>query len=806
MQHIPDRLPILPLRDIVIFPNMVMPLLVGRDSSVLALEKVMENEDPRLILLVTQKNSEVMNPSRVDMYRIGTVAKVVQILRLPDGTLKVLIEGIKRARIQRFLPHPEYLMARIELIEDTPPSPSDKRVSALLRSAMGQFVQYVKLNPRIPDEILISVGNLHDANHLVNLISAYTAIGVAEKQKILEMNDISEQLESLMLALSKEIEILELEKQIEDEVRDRMQKSQKEFYLQEQLKVINRELGREDGYEEVADEVNELRQAIQNAKMSPEAEEKALKELDKFKKTPPMSPESTVIRNYLDWLISMPWAIRTPDNLDLERAETILNEDHYGLEKVKERILEYLAVLKLVDHMKGPILCLVGPPGVGKTSLGRSIARALGREFVRISLGGVRDEAEIRGHRRTYIGSMPGRIIQSLKRAGSKNPVFLLDEVDKMGADFRGDPTSALLEVLDPEQNKTFNDHYLDVDFDLSEVMFITTANSLYGIPLPLQDRMEIIRLPGYLDHEKIAIAKHFLIPKQLKEHGLSEKVLTFSDKAIHQLIHAYTREAGVRNLEREIAHICRKTARKVAGKKRSKRYRIQPNNLEQYLGVPKFLEADVDKVDRVGAATGLAWTEVGGDVLTIEVVVLKGKGNLVLTGKLGEVMQESAKAAVSYVRSRAEFLKIDPNFHETTDLHIHIPEGAVPKDGPSAGITITTALVSALTNIPVRHDIAMTGEMTLRGHVLPIGGLNEKLVAALRSDLKTVIIPKRNEKDLKEIPAMIRKRLIIHLASTADEVLNIALATDAEQVFPLATTEVNDRELLHENTGRYAH
>jgi len=762
-----DKLPIVPLRDLVLYPSMVIPLLVGRQRSVAALEEVMHTD--KIMFVVTQREVETADPDPDELYRVGTVVRVLQLLRLPDGTMKVLVEGLTRAIVKRFTKSEAYLSARVEILEDK----IEKTVEteALVRSVGGQFEEYVQLSRKIPQEILVTVVNMEDVSRFADTVATHLAGRLEDKQQVLEAEDVTQRLRVLARALSAELEILRLERKIENQVRDQLQKSQKEFYLHQQMKAIQEELGQEG---EGAPEVAELADAIAKAHMSEEAEKKAMAELERLKKMSPMSPEATVVRTYIEWLTAMPWDKRTKDRADIAEVEQILEDDHYGLKKPKERILEYLAVLKLMEKVKGPILCLVGPPGVGKTSLGRSIGRALGREFVRVSLGGVRDEAEIRGHRRTYIGSMPGRIIQGLKKAGSKNPVFLLDEVDKMSSDFRGDPASALLEVLDPEQNCTFNDHYLDVDFDLSEVMFITTANVLHTVPPALEDRMEVIRLPGYLRDEKLQIAKKFLVPKQLEANGLVKAGVTFSDSALCRIIDDYTREAGVRNLEREIANICRKIAREHAASKRPTK-QVTPKAVRRFLGMARFLSQEVQTEARVGVATGLAWTSVGGELLTVEALTMKGEGKLILTGKLGEVMQESAKAALSYAKAHAAELGIDDEVFATTDIHVHVPEGSIPKDGPSAGVAMATALVSALVKRPTRPDVAMTGEITLGGKVFPIGGLSEKAVAAHRARLTTLVIPSKNEKDMAELPKEVKRDLSIRLVDRLDQVFDLA-------------------------------
>jgi ATP-dependent Lon protease len=764
-----DRLPLLPLRDVVVFPYMTIPLLVGRVPSINAIEKAVARD--RVVFVTAQKRSEVADPSHEELYKVGTIVRVLQLFRLPDGTLRVLVEGICRARVERFHWSGDFYDVKISVVPEDLPQGAE--VEALMRNVLALFNDYVHLNRRIPDEVLVTANNISDPSCLAHTVAAHLLVKVSQKQRVLEQELATERLRMLSQTLASELEIVKLERKIEGQVRTQVQKNQKEFYLNEQLKAIRKELGYQN---EFSSELEEMAVAIKRARMPKEVQTKAGKELDRLGKMSFMSPEATVVRNYLDWLVSLPWAKVTKDNADFHEVERILDEDHYGLRKVKERIVEYLAVLKLTQQNKGPILCFVGPPGVGKTSLGKSIARALGRNFVRVSLGGVRDEAEIRGHRRTYIGSLPGRVIQSIRKAGSKNPVFLLDEVDKLGADFRGDPSAALLEVLDPEQNHTFNDHYLEVDFDLSQVMFICTANTLYGIPPALQDRMETIRLPGYLEGEKMAIARQFLIPKQVKAAGLDPQDVQIPDAALVVLVNQYTRESGVRNLEREIANLCRKVAKRKAQGAAKGRVRFTPRNLPRFLGAPRFLQPAVERTHRVGVANGLAWTDTGGDVLTVEVTVLPGKGELLLTGKLGEVMRESGQAALSYARAQATKLGLDKWFYRDIDIHVHVPEGAMPKDGPSAGITMATALVSALTGVPTRPEVAMTGEITLRGTVLPIGGLNEKAVAARRAGLTTVVIPKGNEKDLDELPADVRSELEFVVVETMDEVLGHAL------------------------------
>jgi len=760
--EIPERLPVLPLRDVVIFPYMIFPVLVGRESSLRAANEAIGQH--RFIFLAAQKNAAIDEPTKEDLHKNGTVAKIVQVLKLPNGLLKVLVDGVAQATVKRFIPNERFLEAEVALIPQE--VTQDTELDALLRHTSTLFNEYVHLNRNIPAEALAAFENIRDPYRRLFYVAANLAQTVDVKQRILDLRNLREQLYELTKILSSEIALLKIEKEIDTKVHDHIQKSQRKFFIQEQIRILQDELGEEES----SPELLKLRQNIENAKMPKEVKEKALEEFGKLKKTPPLSPESTVIRNYLDWLIGVPWFKKTKDNLDIQHVKEILEEDHYGLDKPKQRILEHIAVLNLVHEMKGQILCFVGPPGVGKTSLAKSIARALGRKFVRMSLGGVRDEAEIRGHRRTYIGSMPGKIIQSIKRAGVMNPVLLMDEVDKMSMDFRGDPSAALLEVLDPEQNVAFNDHYLDVDYDLSSVMFITTANVRYNIPLPLQDRMEIIELPGYLEHEKVEIAKRHIIPKQLKEHGLDPAEVRFTDEAIVTIIEKYTREAGVRNLEREIASVCRKVAKAIVlsrqtnGKKRKGKFHLEvdPAKIEEYLGVPRYRARPTTQKRRVGSVLGLAWTSVGGEVLNVDATIMSGQEKLTLTGLLGDQMKESAQAALSYIRSNARALGVHPNFYKSREIHIHLPEGAIPKDGPSAGITMAMAILSAASNRPARSDVAMTGEITLRGNVLAIGGLNEKLLAAQRSGIKTVLIPKENEKDLKELSAKVKEGLKI--------------------------------------------
>ncbi len=770
--------PLLPLRDIVVFPHMVVPLFIGRERSIHALEYAMGQE--KQILLCAQKDARRDDPKETEIYHLGTLASILQLLRLPDGTVKALIEGKGRGQVRRFLANLNFFQVEAEeLPELWDYSPE---VEALSRAAIQAFETYGKLNKKVPQEALKSVSTLEDPGQMADTVAAHLNIKTEEKQMLLETLDAARRLEKVLSLINRENEILQIEGRIKNRVKKQMEKTQREYYLNEQMRAIQKEMGEKEDFK---GEIQELERKINKKRMSTEATAKVKHELKKLKLMSPMSAEATVSRNYIDWLLSLPWFERTRDKLDLDEAERILNEDHYGLDKPKERILEHLAVQSLVKKMKGPILCLVGPPGVGKTSLAKSVARALGRNFIRMSLGGVRDEAEIRGHRRTYIGALPGKIIQGLKKAKSANPVFCLDEVDKMSTDFRGDPSAALLEVLDPEQNVAFNDHYLDVDYDLSRVMFITTANTLYTIPWPLQDRMEIIRLPGYTELEKLHIAQDFLVPKQCAANGLEKKNIHFSENAILGAIRLYTREAGVRNLERELASICRKVAREVAKKGRDHLVKVTTQAIPKYLGVPKFRFGKTEEKDEVGLTTGLAWTEFGGELLQTEVVVLPGRGKLLITGKLGEVMQESAQAALSYVRSRAEILGLPLDFYRKIDLHVHLPEGAIPKDGPSAGITIATSIISALLKIPVKRDVAMTGEITLRGRVLPIGGLKEKIIAAHRGQIKKVIIPQENEKDIKEIPARILKEVELVPVEHMDQVLREALAVaDPESLF----------------------
>lgn len=762
------RFPLLPLRDIVIFPLMVVPLFVGREKSILALEAAMNTD--RLVFLATQKDAKTEEPQAEDIAAAGTIAQIIQLLKLPDGTVKVLVEGKKRGTIVSYLQRADYFLVEADVITEEPRvSPA---MEAHMRGVIATFENYIKLTKSIPAELLGTITSISEPSRLADTIVAHMNLKMADKQQLIAMANPGRRLVKLLALMQAEIEILQIENKIRSRVKKQMEKTQKEYYLNEQMRAIQKELG---GKDEFKQELLELEEKIEKKKLSAEAKQKGLAELKKLKLMSPMSAEAAVVRNYVDWLVSLPWGEATVENHDILEAEAILNADHYGLDKVKERVLEYLSVNTLVKKIKGPILCLAGPPGVGKTSLARSISRATGRNFVKMSLGGLRDEAEIRGHRRTYVGAMPGKIIQNLKKGGSNNPVFLLDEIDKLSSDFRGDPASALLEVLDPEQNAIFNDHFMDVDYDLSQVMFITTANTLHSIPRPLLDRLEVIRLDGYLENEKLNIARQYLIKKQLTANGLEDKQVSFTDLSILEIIRYFTREAGVRNLERAIANICRKVAHSIVKGSR-RRFVIQPRQVREYLGVRKFKFGAPEEADSVGVVTGLAWTEVGGELLNIEVAVLPGKGKLTITGKLGDVMQESAQAAMSYVRSRAQILGLERDFYQKVDIHIHVPEGATPKDGPSAGITMATAITSALTMKSVRRDIAMTGEITLRGRVLPIGGLKEKIMAAKVSQIKTVLIPRDNEKDLPEIPVEVTCGISIIPVSHMDEVLAIAL------------------------------
>lgn len=787
-----SAVPVLPLRDVVVYPHMVIPLFVGRDKSILALDAAMSVD--KHILLVAQKSADVDDPEIEDIHKLGTYATILQLLKLPDGTVKVLVEGVRRARIDAMHADGEFFTADI-VVADADEA-KDKEIGILARSMVSLFDQYVKLNKKIPPEVLTSLNGIDDPGRLADTIAAHMPLKLDDKQMLLELEDLRTRLEHLTAQIEGEIDILQVEKRIRSRVKQQMEKSQREYYLNEQMKAIQKELG---DMEDAPNEMEELEQKIEKAGMTAEARDKASSELNKLKQMSPMSAEATVVRNYIDALVDAPWKKRSKVLKDLPRAEQVLDEDHYGLEKVKERIVEYLAVQQRVKKVKAPILCLVGPPGVGKTSLGRSIARATNRKFIRMALGGVRDEAEIRGHRRTYVGSMPGKIIQNMTKVGVKNPLFLLDEIDKMSMDFRGDPSSALLEVLDPEQNHAFNDHYLEVDFDLSEVLFVATANSL-NIPAPLLDRMEVIRLAGYTEDEKVNIAIRYLVPKQLERNGLKVDELSISESALRDIVRYYSREAGVRNLEREISKICRKVVKDIVLKPRSTKTSVTPRNIEKYLGVKRFRYGLAEEQDRVGQVTGLAWTEVGGELMNIEAAVVSGKGRLTHTGQLGDVMQESIQAAMTVVRSRSKLLGIDDEFYQKFDIHIHVPEGATPKDGPSAGVAMCTTLVSALTDIPVKASVAMTGEITLRGEVLPIGGLKEKLLAAHRGGIKTVLIPHDNEKDLVDLPKNIQAQLDIRPVKWIDEVLEVALQ---RMPVPGAEAKGEDKDKKVESRGR---
>ncbi len=783
IDDLPEILPILPLRDIVIYPYMIFPVLVGREQSIKAANFAVENT--KYIFLATQIKSHIEDPQPSDIYVDGTIAKIVQILKLPNGLMKILVDGLIQGRIVSFTNRKEFFEAKIDAI--IPEIENDSEMNALLRQMTQMFKDYVKISRHVPNDTIAAFDNIEEPDRKLFYAAANIIQPIEVKQSLLQKRNVKEQYYELIKILNTEISILKIEKEIDTKVQENIARSQRKFIIQEQIKILQDELGED---EEINPEFAKLRDLIKKSKMPKEIEEKAIEELNKLKKTPPMSPESTVIRNYLEWLISLPWTKRTKDNLNINHVQKILDEDHFGLEKPKERIVEHIAVLNLVKQMKGQILCLVGPPGVGKTSLAKSIARALGRKFVRISLGGVRDEAEIRGHRKTYIGSLPGKIIQSMKRAGTINPVILLDEIDKMSMDFRGDPSSAMLEVLDPEQNNAFNDHYLEVDYDLSNVLFITTANVRYNIPLPLQDRMEIIELPGYLETDKLEIAKRHIIPKQLKAHGLSSKEVVFNDDAITKIIREYTRESGVRNLEREIATICRKIAKEIVFKKqsnglnlKSKKFVVESNKIEDYLKVPKFRTLKHQKVNKIGSVTGLAWTSTGGEILSVEASFMNGPGKLTLTGQLGNVMKESAHASLSYIRSHAKELDLNPDFFKGKEIHIHLPEGAIPKDGPSAGIAMTMAILSAIAEIPASSNVAITGEITLTGSVLAIGGLTEKLLAAKRNEIETVLIPKENEIDLKEIPDEIKSNLNIVLISRIEEAIDYVFPNYRKQM-----------------------
>ncbi len=766
-------LPLLPLRDVVIYPYMLAPLFVGREKSIKALEEAAK--DNKEIFLSAQKDAKVNEPGNEDMYRIGTVGTIVQMLRLPDGTVKVLVEGKKRASITGFVPQKDMFVVEVREIEE--PSGEGVELEALMRSATKLFEDYVKLNTKIPSETLVTFMSIDEPGKLGDTIASHLSMKLSDKQEILEVINPLERLEKLCEKMQSELEILQMEKRIGKRVKKQMEKAQREYYLNEQMKAIQKELGTAD---DLKSEIDEFEEKLKEKELPEDVEQRVKREINKLRMMSSMSAEATVVRNYIDWLLDLPWTKeKTEDRLDLKEAAAILDEDHYGLEKPKERILEYLAVRILAEKLKGPIICFVGPPGVGKTSLAKSIARAMGRKFVRTSLGGVRDEAEIRGHRRTYIGALPGKIIQGMKKAGTVNPVFLLDEIDKLGMDFRGDPASALLEALDPEQNSNFNDHYIEADYDLSKVMFIMTANVLHTVPWALQDRMEIIRLPGYTEQEKLQIAREFLIGKQTENHGLKDYNVSIKNEAIVQIIRRYTKESGVRNLEREIASLCRKVAREIVEKKKTKGINITAKSVRKYLGTPKYEYGEIEQTDQVGAATGLAWTELGGELLTIEVSIVPGKGTFTVTGKLGEVMQESARAAMSYVRSRAQRLGLERLFYQNVDIHIHVPEGATPKDGPSAGIAIASAITSAITRKPINREIAMTGEITLRGRVLSIGGLKEKILAAHRGRVKEVLIPVDNKKDIEDIPENIRKEVKVTTVEHMDEVIEKVILSD---------------------------
>ncbi|OEH84182.1 endopeptidase La [Desulfuribacillus stibiiarsenatis] len=761
-------LPVMPLRGLIVYPSMVLHLDVGREKSIRALEKAMVEDS--LILLVSQKDVQIDEPEIEEIFHMGTIAKVRQMLKLPNDTIRVLVEGLDRARIVEFVDNDEYFEANYEVMED---SNDDKlETEALMRLVLAQFEQYIKMSKKISQETLSTISDIEEPGRLADLIGSHLSLKLKDKQELLETPDVVQRLEKIHEILNNEREVLELEKKISQRVKKQMEKTQKEYYLREQMKAIQKELGEKESR---VQEGMELREKLAAKNLPENIKEKVIKEIERLEKMPQSSAEGTVARNYVEWLLDVPWSEETEGTIEIKECEKILNEDHYGLDKVKERILEYLAVQQMVGKLKGPIICFVGPPGVGKTSFAKSIARSINRKFVRISLGGVRDEAEIRGHRRTYIGSMPGRIMQGMKTAGTINPVFLLDEIDKMSMDFRGDPSAALLEVLDPEQNNTFSDHYIEIPYDLSKVMFITTANSISGIPRPLLDRMELVQIPGYTELEKKKIAEGYLLPKQLREHGLTKDQVRINEEVVEKVIREYTREAGVRNLERQLANLCRKAA-KILVSREKKRVQYTAANLSKYLGASRFRFGLAEKEDQVGVATGLAWTEMGGDILSIEVAITKGKGKLTLTGKLGSVMQESAQAAFSYIRSRSDALKIESDFYEKYDVHIHVPEGATPKDGPSAGISMATAMVSAFTGIPIAKEVAMTGEITLRGRVLPIGGVKEKILSAHRSGITTVLLPKENEKDLEDVPESVRKTIKVHLVEHLDEVLKLAL------------------------------
>lgn len=785
-QNKTNIIPLLPLRDVVVFPHMIVPLFVGREKSIAALESAMKYE--KGIFMVAQKNAKKDDPAEEDIYRVGTIGIIIQLLRLPDGTVKVLVEGKTRGSIQEYLKNDDFFLVKVADIEDVDDDPNDIRKQALMRSIKESFELYLKLSKKIHVEMMGTIAAIEDPSKLADVVVTHLNVKLEDKQKIMEIYNISERLEAIYSLMLSEIEILQVEEKIKRRVKKQMEKTQKDYYLNEQMRAIQKEMGEKDDFK---NEIVDLEKRLKQKKLSEEATKKVRQEIKKLQMMAPMSAEATVVRNYIDWLLDMPWSDVTENKHTLKESENILDEDHYGLKKVKERIIEYLAVQSLVKKNKGPILCLVGPPGVGKTSIAKSVARATNRKFVRISLGGVRDEAEIRGHRRTYIGAMPGKIIQSLKKAGSNNPVFCLDEVDKLSSDFRGDPSSALLEVLDPEQNFAFNDNYLDVDYNLSDIMFITTANILQTIPAPLQDRMEVIRIAGYTEQEKLQIAIKFLLTKETEANGLAVENIEFTKGAVLRIIREYTREAGVRNLEREIASVCRKVAKEIVSNGARKKIVISSKNIPKYLGVPKFRHGETEEKNQIGLTTGLAWTEVGGELLAIEASIMEGTGRMVMTGKLGDVMQESVQAALTYIRARAEKFGLAKNFYKKIDIHVHVPEGAIPKDGPSAGIAMATSIASALMKKKVRADLAMTGEITLRGRVLPIGGLKEKILAAHRGNIKMVIIPKDNEKDLAEVPQNVQKALKIVFVDHIDEVLDIAFVKDEDDFSNAVTIDM---------------
>ena len=789
-------IPLLPLRDVVVFPYMIVPLFVGREKSIDALEYAMQHD--KEIFLAAQKSAEIDEPTDEDIYTVGTIGNIIQLLRLPDGTVKALVEGRRRGVIKDYIPNNDFFLVAVEELKERAEPQSDAKLQALMRNVVEAFTKYAKISRKVPSELMGSMSSTTNPSKLADTVAAHLYVKLDERQKVLETVDIGERLEKIYALMMAEIEILEVEGRIRKRVKSQMEKTQKDYYLNEQMRAIQKEMGEDDSFKA---EIRELEKKLKEKKLTEEAHQKVKQEIKKLKMMSPMSAEATVVRNYVDWILELPWFEKTQDRKELKESEAILEEDHYGLKEVKERILEYLAVQTLSKKKKGSILCLVGPPGVGKTSIAKSIARATNRKFIRLSLGGLRDEAEIRGHRRTYIGAMPGKIIQLLKKAGSSNPVFCLDEIDKLSSDFRGDPASALLEVLDPEQNIAFNDNYLEVDYDLSDIMFITTANVLQTIPAALQDRTEVIRIAGYTEPEKLNIARKYLVAKELEANGLTEDNIAFSDKALLAIIRRYTREAGVRNLEREIASICRKVARKIVTDGKTRKIKVGVHSVEKYLGVPKYRFGEIEPLDRVGLTVGLAWTEVGGELLTIESSIMPGTGKLTLTGKLGDVMQESAQAALTYVRSRAEILGLDETFYKELDIHVHVPEGAIPKDGPSAGIAMATSIASALLKKKVRSDLAMTGEITLRGRVLPIGGLKEKLLAAHRGHIKTAIIPSENEKDLSNIPGNVLKEVEVVLVDSMDDVLMRAFVPeDKPEVHPRNTRSVAQGEELRLN------